>query len=139
MRSPTERGAGELMAGLAAKGHGPLTIDSVMGGRLKLIQPEKGYRVGMDAVLLAAAVPAKEGETALDAGAASGVAALCLAARVPGVQVTAIEIQPSLVEIGRANIALNGQARNVTLVQGDRKSTRLNSSHLKLSRMPSSA
>ncbi|HXV74625.1 MAG TPA: methyltransferase, partial [Sphingomonadales bacterium] len=77
-----------------------------------------GYRAGMDAVLLAAAIPAKEGERTLDVGAATGAAALCLAKRLPGVCASGIEIQESLVEIGRANIELNGLTREVTLTHG---------------------
>lgn len=118
MRSPTEQLAGELFVSLFAKGFGPLTLDRVMGGKVRLIQLEKGYRAGMDAVLLAAAVPAKAGETALDVGAATGAGALCLAKRVPGVRVSGIEVQPLLVEIGRANVALNGVGEDVSLTEG---------------------
>jgi tRNA1(Val) A37 N6-methylase TrmN6 len=118
MRSPVDPKAEELRASLTAAGFGPLTLDEVMGGRVRLIQLADGYRAGMDAVLLAAAVPARAGERALDVGAATGAGALCLAARVPGVTVSGIEIQPALIEIGRANIALNRCEGRVSLVQG---------------------
>src|SRR5437016_1025102 len=42
---------------------GDVTEDTVLGGRLRLRQPRRGHRVGHDAILLAAAVPARAGET----------------------------------------------------------------------------
>ena len=57
-----------------------LTEDGFLGGRLRILQPDKGYRAGIDSVFLAASVPCGPGETALEAGIGTGVAALCLAA-----------------------------------------------------------
>ena len=34
------------------------TEDKLLGGRVRLVQPRTGYRAAMDAVLLAAAIPA---------------------------------------------------------------------------------
>ena len=64
--------------------------DGFLGGRVQAWQPAAGYRAGVDAVLLAAAVPARPGDTALELGAGAGVASLCLATRVPGLSVTAV-------------------------------------------------
>ena len=60
------------------------TLDGFLGGRLTIAQPKDGFRAGHDAVLLAAAVPARTGETILELGSGSGIASLCLAARVAG-------------------------------------------------------
>ncbi len=35
-----------------------ITEDALLGGRVRLLQPERGYRIAIDAVLLAAAVEA---------------------------------------------------------------------------------
>ncbi|HAR50437.1 MAG TPA: methyltransferase, partial [Roseovarius nubinhibens] len=50
------------------------TQNAFLGGRLTITQPVQGYRAGVDPVLLAASVPAREGETALDLGCGVGVA-----------------------------------------------------------------
>ena len=42
-----------------------LTEDEFLGGQLRLLQPRHGYRAGMDAVLLAASVPAESGQAAV--------------------------------------------------------------------------
>jgi tRNA1(Val) A37 N6-methylase TrmN6 len=82
--------------------------ETFLDGRVKARQPETGFRSGTDAVLLAAAVPARPGEAALELGAGSGAASLCLAARVPGLAVTGIEVDGGLVALARANAAASG-------------------------------
>ena len=43
--------------------------DKLLGGRVRLRQPIRGYRVAIDSILLASAVPAKRGSRVLDLGA----------------------------------------------------------------------
>jgi tRNA1(Val) A37 N6-methylase TrmN6 len=71
-------------------------------------QPATGFRAGLDAVMLAAAVPARAGEQALELGAGAGTVGLCLAARVPGVAITGVEIDPALARLACDNAAANG-------------------------------
>lgn len=80
-----------------------LTCDAFLGGKLHLFQPQSGYRAGVDPVLLAATVPAVAGERVLDLGCGVGAAALCLAARVPGLSLIGIEMQPDYAELARRN------------------------------------
>ncbi|HEY1632194.1 MAG TPA: DUF2007 domain-containing protein [Rhizomicrobium sp.] len=84
------------------------TEDRFLGGRIAVHQPESGFRSGLDAVMLAAAVPARAGDTALELGAGAGAASLCLAARVPGCRVTGWEIDPALADIATSNAHANG-------------------------------
>lgn len=91
-----------------------LTRDAFLGGRLRICQPRQGYRAGIDPVLLAAAVPATPGDSVLELGCGAGVASLCLAARVPGVQLTGVERQADYAALARQNAALNGIAMQVT-------------------------
>ena len=83
------------------------TEDALLGGRVRLLQPRRGYRVAVDAVLLAAAVEAAPGERVLDLGAGVGAVGLCLAARVPGCAVVGIELQARLAALAERNTALN--------------------------------
>lgn len=85
-----------------------LTCDAFLGGRLRLWQPRKGYRAGIDPVLLAAAVPAQPGQTVLDLGCGAGAAGLCLLSRVPGLSVTGVERQTIYADLARRNAAENG-------------------------------
>jgi tRNA1(Val) A37 N6-methylase TrmN6 len=95
-----------------------LTDDGVLGGRLKLRQKRRGHRFGHDAILLAAATAARAGDRAIDLGAGVGAAGLALAVRVPGVDVTLVELDAELAAIAADNIKRNGlgeRARVVTL------------------------
>lgn len=79
-----------------------------LDGRVRVTQPETGFRAGLDAVMLAAAIPATSGQTALELGSGAGTASLCLSARVAGLAVTGVEIDGSLVALAQANAAANG-------------------------------
>jgi FkbM family methyltransferase len=93
-----------------------ITENALLGGRLHVHQPARGYRVAIDPVLLAAAVPIQAGETALDVGTGVGTVALCLAARVPGADIVGMERNQRLVELARENAALN-LLGNVTFIE----------------------
>lgn len=84
------------------------TRDRFLGGRLVIEQPRDGYRAATDAVFLAAACPAHAGETVLELGCGVGTAALCLAARVPGVILTGVERQGDYARLARCNAAAAG-------------------------------
>ncbi|MGG5886088.1 tRNA1(Val) (adenine(37)-N6)-methyltransferase [Falsiroseomonas sp. HC035] len=96
-----------------------LTEDQLLGGRVRLLQRRDGLRAGHDAVLLAAAVPARPGDVVLEAGCGSGAVFLCLLARVPGIIVVAVERDAALAALARENAARNGLAAVVTVLKGD--------------------
>lgn len=98
-----------------------VTEDAFLGGSLTLLQPRRGYRAGIDAVLLAAAAPLQTGRPArvLDAGAGVGVVGLCIARRVGTAQVTLVESEPHLVALARANVARNDLSERVGVIEAD--------------------
>lgn len=95
------------------------TDDAFLGGRLHLLQPKQGHRAGLDAVLLAASVEARDGAHILDAGTGTGIVGLAIAARLPGVRVTGIEIEPALVALAEENVRRNGLEARMRIVAGD--------------------
>nr|WP_242512042.1 methyltransferase [Rhodobaculum claviforme] len=84
-----------------------------MGGRLRVLQPRQGYRAATDPVLMAAAVPARTGQSVLELGCGVGVASLCLGARVAGLRLAGLERQPGYAALARANAARNAVALEV--------------------------
>lgn len=93
------------------------TDDHFLNGRVKIAQFERGFRSGLDAVMLAAAVPVRANETCLELGSGAGVASLCLAARVGGAAITGVEIDPALVELAQDNAKANGL--NAKFIEAD--------------------
>jgi len=95
--------------------------DAFLGGRLQVLQPRSGYRAGLDAVMLAAAVPAAESKPmrALDLGAGVGTAGLCLARRLQTAEVTLLEREQKLVRLAQENITRNALAARVRVVEGE--------------------
>ena len=87
------------------------SVDRWLGGRLALVQPQGGHRVGTDAALLAAAAGTPEGRIA-DVGAGVGAVGLALAQRSERASADLIEIDPDLARLAGINAARNGlQAR----------------------------
>ena len=94
-----------------------ITENEYLGGRIRIRQPQKGYRAGVDPVLLAASVPARSGQSVLELGLGVGTAALCLSARVDGLSLTGVEIQSDYAALARENASLN--AADLTVVDAD--------------------
>ncbi len=97
----------------------PFTDDGFLGGRLRILQPRKGFRAGSDSVLLAAAVPATAGDAVFEAGLGHGAAALCLLARVDGCHVTGVELDGRAALLAEKNAARNGLAGRLQVLRGD--------------------
>ncbi|NEV00939.1 tRNA1(Val) (adenine(37)-N6)-methyltransferase [Bradyrhizobium uaiense] len=84
-----------------------ITEDGFLGGQLRLRQPRSGHRAGHDAILLAAATPARSGERVIDLGSGVGAAGLSVARRVSGIDLVLVEIDAGLAELARNNAAAN--------------------------------
>ncbi len=87
-----------------------LTEDAFLGGQLRLRQLKSGHRAGHDAMLLAAATPARSGDRVADLGAGVGAAGLAVARRVAGIDLVLVEIDAALAGLARANAAANAIA-----------------------------
>lgn len=96
-----------------------LTDDSALAGRLRLLQPRQGHRFGHDAILLAAATSAREGDSVVELGAGIGTAGLALAMRVARIRVRLVEIDPALAALARENASRNGLGDRVEAVALD--------------------
>lgn len=94
-----------------------LSADGFLGGRLTIQQPKAGFRSAIDAVLLAAAVPAQPGDRVLELGCGAGVASLCLASRVRGLLAQGLERQAEYAALARTNARANGI--ELAVIEGD--------------------
>ena len=86
------------------------TDGTLLGGRVPYRQFRDGYRTGIEPVLLAATVPARDGLRVLEAGCGAGAGLLCLGARAPGLHGSGIERDPATAALARFNLDRNDRA-----------------------------
>ena len=91
----------------------------LLNKRLRLHYIPNGFKPGLDTVMLAAACPAMSGDKVLDMGCGVGSAGLCLLARVRGVHVTGVDIQPDHVAMACDNAVLNNFHKECDFVAAD--------------------
>lgn len=96
-----------------------ITEDRLLNGRVVIYQPKDGYRVAVDPVLLAAAVPAREGERVLDLGVGTGAISLCLEARVPKLEIRGIDTNTKYLELANKSVRRNEWVKYIDLHFGD--------------------
>ena len=84
------------------------TKDSFLGGGIKIWQPKKGYRAGIDPILLAASVNVSAGQKVLDLGCGVGTASFAIGYRVKNVELYGIEIQKVFADLADLNSKENG-------------------------------
>ena len=92
------------------------TQDFFLGGKLHLRQPKSGHRAGHDAILLAAATPARSGDRVVEFGAGVGAAGLAVAKRVAGIKLVLVEIDKGLAELARGNAVSNAIAADLIVL-----------------------
>lgn len=87
------------------------TVDSFHRGRFFLVQPAKvGHRAGVDAMLLAAAVPTGFAGRLADFGAGAGAAALAVLSRCPKASAVLVERAEEMAAFADATLGHPGNA-----------------------------
>ena len=89
------------------------TQDTLLGGRVRLLQSAAGHRAGSDAVLLAAAAASLPGDLIADVGAGTGAVGLMISALRANPRLTFVEREAPLAALCRQNAVLNGIAASV--------------------------
>ncbi|MCD7736828.1 MAG: tRNA1(Val) (adenine(37)-N6)-methyltransferase [Lachnospiraceae bacterium] len=96
-------------------------LDDLYRNGLKIIQSEKLFRFGMDAVLLSGFAFVREGGCALDLGTGTGIIPLLLSAKTPGQHFTGLEISALSADMASRSVALNDLGDRIVIVRGDIK------------------
>lgn len=95
------------------------SLDTLFGGRLKILQKKAGYRFSIDSLLLAHFAHIRPGERVIDLGTGCGVIPLILIFRRKAEKVVAVEIQSSLADLARRNARLNRMASRIRVWERD--------------------
>lgn len=93
--------------------------DTLLAGRVRIVQPVQGYRAAIDPVLLAAAIPESVSGEVLDMGCGAGAVMLCLLARLPELTMHGLEINPDMAALAEESLALNGWSGRGRVTVGD--------------------
>lgn len=93
--------------------------NAVLDGRVQILQPVEGFRVAMDSVFLAAAVPVSDDERILDLGCGTGAASLCLVERCKTAKIYGVERQAEYARLAQNSADLNGVQERFSVVEGD--------------------
>lgn len=96
-----------------------LTSDTFFNGQIIVKQPADGYRFSLDAPLLAGHIIPGPNARIVDLGTGCGIIPLILAHRNPAVFITGFELQARLAGLARDNVAANGMADRIAIVQAD--------------------
>lgn len=103
-----------------------VTEDALLGGRIRIRQPARGYRVNVDTLLLAATFDPRMswgGCSFVEVGCGVGAALLAIAnthsALNPPVRLLGIERDAQFAELARENVELNGVSKHAEIVEGD--------------------
>lgn len=100
-------------------------IDDLQRNQYKIIQNQKKFCFGMDAVLLSGFAKVKKDEVALDLGTGTGIIPLLLEAKYKGMHYTGLEIQEESADMARRSVALNHLEDKINIVTGDIKEASL--------------
>lgn len=96
-----------------------VTHDRFLNGAVTVIQPAKGYRAGMDAVMLAASLSQANGESIAEAGCGAGAAVLCAAHRLGGCVFTGFERDSAAAALAHEGTIANHFESRVTIRDHD--------------------
>ncbi len=95
--------------------HGDEDLHDLQLRGLRILQKKKGFRYGMDAVLLADFAQIAEQAVFADFGTGTGILPLLLLGRGKGSRAEAIEIQPEFADMAARTMRLNGLADRVAV------------------------
>lgn len=96
-------------------------LDDLHRNGFQIIQNERLFCFGMDAVLLSGFANVKEGERALDLGTGTGIIPILLAAKTKGKYFAGLEISAVSADMARRSVLHNGLEDRIEIIQGDIK------------------
>lgn len=94
-------------------------LDDLQRNGYKIIQNEKKFCFGMDAVLLSGFVRVKEAERVLDMGTGTGIIPILLAGKTQGRHFTGLEIQRESADMAMRSVQINHLEERISIIEGD--------------------
>lgn len=99
------------------------TVDDLEYKGLKILQPQNGYRSSEDSLILLNQIVDSLGSNfegkGFELGTGAGIIAILLAAKLPNIHITALEIQDSLADLALQNVKINKLDSRITVKKMD--------------------
>lgn len=94
-------------------------VDDLQFGGLRIIQSQRGFRFGMDAVLLSHFTDVRPGDRVADLGTGTGIIPLLLCGHTKGSAFIGLELQGEMAEMAARSVRLNGLQDKISIIEGD--------------------
>ena len=101
------------------------TLEDLERDGLKIIQKEKGFRFGVDAVLLSDFAKIRKNDLVMDFCTGTGVLPILLYGKSHAKEIMGIELQEEFAEMAKRSVALNHIEDKVKILQGDIREEKL--------------
>jgi len=101
------------------------TLEDLERDGLKIIQKEKGFRFGVDAVLLSDFAKIRKNDLVMDFCTGTGVLPILLYGKSQAKEIVGIELQDEFAEMAKRSVALNHIEEKVKILQGDIREEKL--------------
>ena len=101
------------------------TLEDLERDGLKIIQKEKGFRFGVDAVLLSDFAKIRNNDLVMDFCTGTGVLPILLYGKSHAKEIMGIELQDEFAEMAKRSVALNHIEDKVKILQGDIREEKL--------------
>ncbi|NLG32343.1 MAG: methyltransferase, partial [Syntrophomonadaceae bacterium] len=97
------------------------SVDDLILGGLRIIQPKKGYRFSLDSILLAHFVEIKDSAMIVDLGTGNGVIPIILSLLSKNSRIIGVELQEKMVDRAKRSLIINRLESRVKILQADIK------------------
>lgn len=97
------------------------SADNLLDSKIKISQPEQGYRFSIDPFILAAHVKGTKKQKVIDIGSGCGIIPLILSLKSSAFKITGVEIQKKLYVCAKKNIITNKLENIIHIIHGDIK------------------
>jgi tRNA1Val (adenine37-N6)-methyltransferase len=97
------------------------TIDTILNGKLKIVQKRHGYRFSVDAILLPGFFIPREDDIGIDLGTGSGIIPIILATKTKVRKIFGVEIQAELADMARRSVKLSDLEDRIVVIHEDMK------------------
>ena len=94
-------------------------LEDLQNNGLVILQKKRGFRFGMDSILLKDFVRIKQYEHVADLGTGSAILPILLSAKEPSAWFSAFELQPDVADMARRSVMMNGLEHQVTVFCDD--------------------